>query len=450
MVDSEGMAALLEQSGFVPSESPESAEMTIVNTCCFIEPAREEAVNTILEASRLKEETGGFLMVTGCFPQRYKDEIADEIPEVDSWTGLENPEKIVSIVKETIEGKRLRRYYEDAPKKFKNLPRQVSTPEHYAYLKIAEGCSHQCSFCVIPDIRGKYHSLPMEQVIENAEKLTDSGHGEIILIAQDTTLYGIDIYGKKMLSDLLKRLCDIDRLRWLRLMYAYPVSLDDEVLRTIASEDKICKYLDIPLQHSHPAVLKKMGRPFREKDTTGMIEKIREIIPGVAIRTSFIVGHPGETGKRFEHLLDSARQMEFYHMGVFTYSPEEGTKSLQYKTRASRMESDRRRDELLSLQREISGKVRHMKIGSVIPAVSEILLEEEAVEGGIVIDMEGDSLTGSSRIPPGTGAVGRTIFDAPDIDGLLFIKGILPAPGTFFNAFITDSGDYDLAGRISG
>lgn len=447
VVDSENMAALLMEAGYTRGENPEQARVHIVNTCCFIEPAREEAVMTILEAARLKEETGSFLVVTGCFPQKYKDEIADEIPEVDSWMGLENPEDIVRIVGETIHGRKIRQFYHDAPEVFSDIPRIISTPEHYAYLKISEGCSHKCSFCVIPEIRGKYRSLPMEIVVENTRQLAKSGHGEIILIAQDTTLYGLDLYGKKTLPELLKRLCAIDELKWLRLMYAYPTSMDDEILKTIASEEKICKYLDIPLQHSHPDVLKKMGRPFREEDTVGLIERIRSFIPDAAIRTSFIVGHPGETAKRFQHLVNFVETMKFYHLGVFQYSPEPGTPSGACKTKPSGTEALRRRDELLGIQREISEQLRADKVGTVIPAVSEMVLEEETSDGGILIDMEGGDMKGSSYIPPGTTAIGRTLYDAPDIDGVLFIKGTPPEPGTFFNAKITDSSTYDLTGN---
>lgn len=448
VVDSENMAALLTEAGYTRRENGEEAAVHIVNTCCFIEPAREEAVMTILEAARLKEETGGFLVVTGCFPQKYKDEIADEIPEVDSWMGLEKPEDIVRIVEETINGKKIRQYYHDAPVIFSDIPRIISTPQHYAYLKISEGCSHKCSFCVIPEIRGKYRSLPMEILLENTRQLTGSGHGEIILIAQDTTLYGVDLYGKKMLPELLKRMCEIDGLKWLRLMYAYPTSLDDEILKVIASEEKICKYLDIPLQHSHPDVLKKMGRPHREEDTVGLIERIRSHIPDAAIRTAFIVGHPGETEKRFQHLMNFVEKMKFFHMGVFPYSPEPGTPSEICKTRASGAETLRRKDELLSIQGEISIRVRAEKIGKLIPAVSEMVLEEETPEGGILIDMEGGDTKGSSSIPPGTTAIGRTVLDAPDIDGVLFIKGPPPEQGTFFNTKITGSSTYDLTGGV--
>ncbi len=447
VVDSENMAALLMEAGYTRGDNPELAQVRIVNTCCFIEPAREEAVMTILEAARLKEEMGGFLVVTGCFPQKYKDEIADEIPEVDSWMGLESPEEIVRIVGETLHGKKIRKFYHDAPEVFSDIPRIISTPEHYAYLKISEGCSHKCSFCVIPDIRGKYRSLPIEIVVDNARQLAKSGHGEIILIAQDTTLYGVDLYGKKMLPDLLKRICEIDELKWLRLMYAYPTSMDDEILKTMAVEEKICKYLDIPLQHSHPDVLKKMGRPHRKEDTVGLIERIRTHIPDAAIRTAFIVGHPGETELRFRHLADFIEKMKFYHLGVFTYSPEQGTPSETYKTRPSGAEALRRREELLDIQREISEKLRAEKTGKIIPAVCEMILEEETPEGGIMIDMEGGEMKGSSYIPSGTTAIGRTIFDAPDIDGVLFIKGTPPEPGTFFNARITDSSIYDLTGE---
>lgn len=443
IVDSENIAALLDRAGFVYDDMPENTDILIINTCCFILPAREEAINTILEAASLKEETGCFLIVTGCFPQRSKDELADEIPEVDSWMGLEDLSDIVEIVKNTVEGKKIRHYYNNAPVKFRDFPRKLSTPGNYAYLKIAEGCLHNCSFCVIPDIRGKYRSLPMENILKKARDIVNSGRREIILIAQDTTLYGIDLYGRKMLPDLLKRLCQVEDLNWLRLMYAYPSSLDDEILKTIAREDKICKYIDIPLQHSHPQVLKKMGRPFGEKETIGLIHRIRNILPNAVIRTSFIVGHPGETPRRFQHLFDFVEKVKFYHVGVFIYSPENGTKSATYKTKPSIKEAHRRKDELMLIQREISHDLRRHKVGKTIPAVSEEIHMDSTTGGDVFIDVTGGEV-GISTIPAGTSAIGRTVFDAPDIDGLLFIRGNAPDPGVFFNAGITDAGEYDL------
>jgi len=434
-VDAENMTAVLENAGYQEEGDPSEADVIIVNTCCFILPAKQEAVDTIYEAAGITQETGGKLIVTGCMPQRYKDELADEFVEVDSWMGLENLEEIVPVVKETLDGKKVRKFYGDTPSKQIELPRKVSTPSHYAYLKIAEGCSHACSFCVIPQIRGKYRSLPMEDAVESAKKLVTAGHKELILIAQDTTLYGLDIYGKKMLPDLLKNLAAIEGLNWLRLMYAYPTSLDDEVLKTIASEEKICKYLDIPLQHSHPEVLKKMGRPFAEKDTVGLIERIRNIIPDVTLRTAFITGHPGETQARFEHLMDFVEKMRFQNVGVFTYSPEEGSASAEFKTRPSGVEAERRREQLMQLQQGISAELRSQKVGKVIPAVCDSiigngkrmtdLLEEAAAkalesgentnfeEEGFLIDISGEETIISSHIPAGTTAIGRTISDAP-------------------------------------
>ncbi|MCD4784937.1 MAG: 30S ribosomal protein S12 methylthiotransferase RimO [Candidatus Eremiobacteraeota bacterium] len=443
VVDSENMAALLDRAGFICTDIPENTDVLIINTCCFILPAREEAINTILEAAALKEETGCFLIVTGCFPQRNKDELADEIPEVDSWMGLEDLSEIVEIAKNTVKNKKIRHYYNNAPVKFQNLPRKLSTPENYEYIKIAEGCLHNCSFCVIPGIRGKYRSLPMENILENAQEIVKSGRKEIILIAQDTTLYGIDLYSKKMLPDLLKRLCQLEGLNWLRLMYAYPSSLDDEMLKTIAQEDKICQYIDIPLQHSHPQVLKNMDRPFDDKETVGLIHRIRNIIPDAAIRTSFIVGHPGETPPRFQHLLDFVEKMKFYNVGVFVFSPEDGTKSAAYKTRPSIKEAQGRMDELMLVQREISHDLRRQMVGKTITAVSEEIHQDSATGGDVLIDVTGGEV-GISTIPPGTSAIGRTVFDAPDIDGALFIKGNAPEPGTFFDARITGAAEYDL------
>jgi ribosomal protein S12 methylthiotransferase len=265
------------------------------------------------------------------------------------------------------------------------------------------------------------------------------------LIAQDTTKYGSDLYGKPALDELLKRLASLEGLEMLRLMYAYPTTLSESVLKTIASEEKICKYVDIPLQHSHRDVLKKMGRPFDEKYTRGVVERIKEIIPEAAIRTAFIVGHPGETEKRFLHLVDFVREMEFYHLGVFDYSPEEGTESSGYQTRSSRVEAERRRDHLMSVQHEVSLKLRKKLRGRVIKAVLEQTLEDDDGKG-IVVHLEGGKMTGSTEIPAGVKAIGRTMYDAPEIDGLFYIKGKLPED-TFFNARITGAMPYDLVGE---
>lgn len=447
IVDSENMSALLEEEGFQNVSLPEEADVIIINTCCFIEQAKTEAIETILEASEIKQETGASLVVTGCFPQRYKDEIADEIPEVDSWIGLENPKGIAELIANTVSGKKIRSFYDNPPEVFTPLPRKISTPGGYSYIKIAEGCSHSCSFCAIPGIRGKYRSLPMEAVETQADNAAQSGKREIILIAQDTTLYGIDLYGKPMLSQLLERLCSIEEVQWIRLMYAYPSSISETLLETIAANKKICSYVDIPLQHSHPEVLKKMSRPRSEKDTAGLIKKIRSYLPDAAIRSSFITGHPGETPARFEHLLNFIKEMEFYNLGVFEYSREEGTESAKYSSLPTHKEAKRRKNELLKAQQKISKKIRRDKIGSIIPAVIDTVLEKRTGSGGIILDMEGKQMTGFSEIPEDITAIGRTVYDAPDIDGVLLVRGTPPPEGAFFNALIKDAGEYDLIGE---
>lgn len=446
-VDSESMSAVLKAGGFEEKDTPDEADVIIVNTCCFIEPAREEAVKTILEAAQLKEQTGAYLIVTGCMPQRYRDELSKALPEVDSWMGLENLEAILPVAKKTLRGEKIKKYYGSPPMVYSDLPRIYSTPSHFGYLKIAEGCSHNCYFCAIPGIRGTYRSLPIELVEKRAAELVRSGRGEIILIAQDTTLYGIDLYGKKMLAQLLRKLSAIKDLRWLRLMYAYPTSLDDETLKAISSNPQICKYLDIPLQHSHPAVLKKMGRPHRKHLLDETIHKIRQLVPGVRIRTSFIVGHPGETEKRFLHLVDFVKKHRFYHLGVFVYSPEEGTVSADYKTRPSKAEAKRRKDYLLSVQQQISLEKRRDMVGKTVKAVSEFLLKGDEGEPPVILDVQEEETPTSHDVPPDVNALGRTIYDAPEIDGALFIQGEPPPPGTFFRAKITDATPYDLVGK---
>jgi ribosomal protein S12 methylthiotransferase len=439
------MSALLDQEGLSETEYPEEADVIIINTCCFIESAREEAINTICEIVRLKEETGANLIVTGCLPQLYKDEIADEIPEVDSWMGLEDLMSIKDLVRETIAGKKLRKIYNSPPGAFQELPRKYSKSTPYSYLKIAEGCVHKCHFCVIPNIRGKYRSLPMETVEKKAREMVEAGKGEIILIAQDTTTYGVDIYGRPLLAELLKKITAIDNLRWLRLMYAHPATLTDEILEVIASEEKICKYIDIPLQHSHPDVLQKMGRPYDEKYTKGVVKRIRKIMPESVIRTSFIVGHPGETEKRFQHLVDFIKEMEFYHLGVFTYSSEEGTPSGEYKSRPSKAEAERRREYLMEVQSEIAFKLRNKMAGKVLPSVCEFVMEQES---SMIIHMEGGDIKASSHVPSGTKAICRTAYDAPDIDSLLYITGEPPEKNSFFRAKILSGSEYDLVGTM--
>jgi ribosomal protein S12 methylthiotransferase len=447
VTDSESMAAVLEKSGMQEVLQPEEADVVIINTCCFIEPAKQETINTILETAGLTEETGGSLIVTGCLPQRYKEEIADIIPEVDSWMGLEDLGAITEVVEKTLEGRKIRKFTGQLPEVFQHFPRRYSTLGTFGYLKIAEGCSHKCCFCVIPEIRGSYRSLPLESVEEEARELINSGRREIVLVAQDTTLYGVDLYGKSRLDELLVRLASLEGLEMLRLMYAYPTTLTDAVLKTIASEEKICKYVDIPLQHSHPDVLRKMGRPFDERYTTGVVERIKEIIPEVVIRTAFIVGHPGETEKRFQHLVDFVKRMEFYNAGVFDYSPEENTKSALEKTRVSRAEAERRRDYLMSVQHDISLNLRKKMKGKALRALLEQVLEDETDGKGMVVHLEGDQMKGSTAIPSGVRAIGRTVYDAPEIDGLLYIKG-KPPEKTFFTVEITGALPYDLVGKV--
>jgi ribosomal protein S12 methylthiotransferase len=450
VTDSESMTAVLERDGMKETSQIEHADVVIINTCCFIEHAKQEAINTILETAQLTEKTGGFLIVTGCLPQRYKDEIADIIPEVNSWMGLEDLGAVSGLVKETVRGKKIRKFAGNAPDIFQHIPRRYISSGTFGYLKIAEGCSHQCCFCIIPEIRGRYRSLPMDLVRQEALELIASGRREIVLIAQDTTKYGSDLYGKPVLDELLRHLASLEGLEMLRLMYAYPTTLSDSVLKTIADEEKICKYVDIPLQHSHPDVLKKMGRPFDEKYTRGVVERIRELIPETVIRTAFITGHPGETEKRFLHLVDFVKEMEFYHLGVFAYSPEEGTESAGQKTRPSRTEAERRRDYLMSVQHDISLKIRKKMKGRVVKAVCEQILEDKDEDNGkgIVVHLEGGQMTGSTTIPRGVKAIGRTIYDAPEIDGLLYIKGKLPAD-SFFKAEITGAMPYDLIAKVS-
>ncbi len=362
--------------------------------------------------------------------------------------GISDLSRIPEVAKSALSGKTCRLYRDPPPDSFADLPMASPDPPHRAYMKIADGCSHRCSFCIIPKIRGRYRSVPMETAVDQARHLSAMGVGELTLVAQDTTLYGMDLYGRPRLAELLQRLSSVEGIRWIRLMYAYPTSLSVDVLKTMATHKNICPYVDIPLQHSHGEVLRKMGRP-HGTDPRAVIEKIRTYLPGAVIRTAFIVGHPGETGKRFEHLMDFVRESRFYHCGVFPYSPEEGTPSARFRTRPSGAEARRRADALMEVQQEISLQLRGELVGTTISAVCEEILDEETRAGEVMLDMNTGEISGLTNLPPGTIAIGRTINDAPEVDGLLFIKGPPPGPGSFFQCRVTGCTPYDTIGEVT-
>lgn len=444
LVDSEKMLGLLRSLGYEIVDTEEQAEVIIVNTCCFINDAKEESIETILEMAEWKKKGNvQALIVTGCLAQRYRKEIQEEIPEVDAILGTTGYEKIAEAIEEALQGKKaekfealdylpgfgmLGQYGKDLSPKETTLPenRMITTAGgFYSYLKIAEGCNKHCSYCIIPKIRGNYRSVPMEALIQEAEYLVSQGVKELILVAQETTLYGIDLYGKKMLSELLRKLCKIDGLYWIRILYCYPEEITDELIQVIKEEEKICHYLDLPIQHASDVVLKRMGRKTSKQELVDIITKLRQEIPDIALRTTLITGFPGETEEQHKELKQFIKDMRFERLGVFTYSPEEGTPAAEMAEQIEDSVKEARRGELMELQQDIAfGNAEKMQ-GKTIYAVVEGKLEEEPVY------------------------IARTYQDAPNIDGYLFLECPYEIiSGDFVKVTITGSQGYDLIGEL--
>ncbi len=426
LVDSEVMLGMLADNGYTFTDDEREAEIIVVNTCCFINDAKEESINTILEMAELKK-TGKCkaLIVTGCLAQRYKDEIQSEIEEVDAIIGTSAIEKIVETVEEVLNGTG-ENYIADINK----LPiygkkRVVTTGGHYTYLKIAEGCDKHCTYCIIPKIRGNYRSIPMENLIEEAEQLVENGAKELILVAQETTLYGQDIYGEKKLPDLLRRLCKISGLYWIRILYCYPEEITDELIQVIKTEKKICHYLDMPIQHASDSILKRMGRRTNQEALKAMIKKLRAEIPDICLRTTLITGFPGETEAEHEELLRFVNEMEFDRLGVFTYSKEEDTPAADMDNQVDEDVKVSRQTELMELQQEIAFEKAEAMIGRTVGAIVE----------GKVADEDA--------------YVARTYKDAPNVDGFLFINTARELmTGDYVIAKITGSNAYDVIGEL--
>ena len=428
-VDSENMAALLEKGGHTMAASPEDADAIIVNTCAFINDAKTESIDTILEMAQYKQdqETGGkqdkLLVVSGCLAQRYSEELYKEIPEADILIGVNDYDHINEILNEHDTKGRLR-YDTTAPQSYCEIPdRLTEAGSVSAYLRIAEGCDNVCSYCVIPSIRGHYRSRHMEDIQAEAEMLAARGTKELMIIAQDVTAYGKDIYGRLALPELLHGLCAIDGIEWIRLLYCYEDSITDELIETIRSEEKICKYIDIPLQHISDRILTNMNRHSTSESIKTTLKKLRERIPGMHIRTTFIAGFPGETDEDFNELADFIEEQKFDRLGVFAYSREEGTPAAEMPDQVDEEIKEQRRDEIMDIQREISIGGNISKVGRTL----RVLVEEHCEDG---TDM------------------GRTEYDAPDIDdGVIFTSDAELETGTFVNVEITDAFDYDLTGK---
>lgn len=422
LVNSEQMLYLLSEEGFEIVPEPEEADAVVVNTCGFIESAKTEAIDTIIEMGELKKAGKiSAIVVCGCLSQRYKEEICTELPEIDAIMGTGSYEDIAAAVRASLKGKGYESFKDiDAP--VNELGRIVSTGPSWAYIRIAEGCNNRCAFCVIPYIRGKYRSRKMEDIVEEAKALAETGVKELIVVAQDITRYGSDIYGKRSLSALLRELCKIKGIKWIRLHYLYPDQFDDELIDVIATEDKIVKYLDIPIQHINDSILKRMNRRGTGDDIRELLKKLRERIPGAVIRTSIIVGLPGEGEAEFKELCDFLKEVKMERAGVFVYSPEEGTPAAEMPDRCSTEEAEHRRDLLMAIQADIMDEWGESFVGKTIKVLCEGYDDEIGMQ------------------------FGRSFADSPDIDGIVLFSGECPA-GSFAKVIIDEVCDGEWYGR---
>ena len=426
LVDSEVMLGMLTSRGYEITDDENEADIIVINTCCFIHDAMEESIQNILEMAEYKK-TGQAkaLIVAGCLAQRYRQEIFDEIPEVDEILGTTAIDQIIRAVDQALEGKK-----EVILSDLNGLPlpdtgRVVSTGGHFAYLKIAEGCDKHCTYCIIPKLRGAYRSAPMERLLKEAQELADQGVKELILVAQETTLYGKDLYGEKSLHRLVKELCKIRGIQWIRILYCYPEEITDELIQVMKEEKKVCHYLDLPIQHASDAVLKRMGRRTTKKELIHIVTKLREQIPDICLRTTLITGFPGETQEQHEELLDFVDEMEFDRLGVFTYSPEEGTPAAEMDGQIDQEVKEERQAELMELQQEVAfDKAEEMTGREMLVMIEGKVADENAY-------------------------VGRTYRDAPNVDGLIFINTDEElVSGDFVRVKVTGALDYDLIGGL--
>lgn len=427
LVDSEVMLGMLAKRGYSFTDDENEAEAVIINTCCFIGDAKEESINTILEMAELRK-TGQIkaLIVAGCLAQRYQDEIQKEIEEVDAIIGTTAIDAVADTLDEVLQGRGKNHLADVNRAPMAGEKRIVTTGGYYAYLKIAEGCNKHCTYCIIPKVRGEYRSIPMEELLRESEELAESGVRELILVAQETTLYGMDLYGKKSLPELLEKLCRIEGLFWIRLLYCYPEEMTQELIEVIKKEPKICHYLDIPIQSGSDAILKKMGRRTDTAQIREMLKELREQIPDICIRTTFIAGFPGETKEQHEETMAFINEMEFDRLGVFPYSPEEDTPAALMPEQIAEELKEKRREEIMELQQEIAFEAAEDMMGRRLTAMIEGKVAEEEVY------------------------VARTYKDAPGVDGYVFIHTQRQLmSGDFVQVVITGSNEYDLIGELS-
>lgn len=426
LVDSEKMLGLLTEKGYSLTDDETEADIIVVNTCCFIHDAKEESVQTILEMAKYRKEGNcRALIVTGCLAQRYQKEITDEIEEVDAVLGTTSYDEIASTIDQVLAGQRILGFNDIDRLPDADSKRVVTTGGHYAYLKIAEGCDKHCTYCIIPKVRGNFRSVPMEKLLEEAQALAERGVKELILVAQETTLYGKDLYGEKSLHILLKELCKIKGIRWIRVLYCYPEEIYDELIAAIRDEKKVCHYLDLPIQHASDRILKRMGRRTSRQQLVDIIDKLRREIPDIALRTTLITGFPGETQEEHEELMAFVDEMEFDRLGVFTYSQEEDTPAAAMEGQIPEDVKEARKAELMELQQEVSFDKNETMVGKTVLAMVEGYLSDE------------------------NAYVARTQADTPGIDGYLFINtGETLVSGDFVRVRITGALEYDLIGVL--
>ena len=424
LVDTEKMLGILNSEGYELTDDEESADAVIVNTCCFIHDAKKESIETLLQLSEMKQNGNlKFLIAAGCLAQRYKDEIIKEIPEVDAVIGTYACGEIAAVIR-SLENRekglvRTGDRYEDHG----DIPRMRSSISHYSYLKIAEGCDKRCTYCIIPYIRGTYRSEPMERLVDEARRLADSGVNELILVAQETTIYGSDIYGKNMIGELIDRLCSIEGIRWIRIMYCYPEEIGEELINAFKKQPKLCRYIDMPIQHISDRILQRMGRRTNGTQIRNMIERLRREAPGIAIRTSLIAGFPGETEEDHRELVKFIEDYKLDRVGVFTYSREEDTPAAKMKDQIRETVKKKRRKELMLAQQKV------------------VFEKNEALKDRVFTVMIDGKISGEDVY------IGRTYMDAPDIDGSVFVEsGKDLISGTLLNVRIRDYNGYDLIG----
>lgn len=426
LVDTEVMLGMLASRGYEMTNDEQEADIIVINTCCFIHDAKEESIQNILEMAEYKKNgSAKALIVTGCMAERYRQEILDEIPEVDEVLGTTAYDRILDAVDAALAGQ-----HEVMTADLDALPlpetkRLVTTGGHFAYLKIAEGCDKHCTYCIIPKIRGNFRSVPMERLLKEAQDLAEQGVKELILVAQETTLYGKDLYGEKSLPKLLRELCKISGIRWIRILYCYPEEITDELIQVMKEEPKICHYLDLPIQHANDTILKRMGRRTSKQELIDIVQKLRKEIPDICLRTTLITGFPGETQEQHEEVMEFIDTLEFDRLGAFTYSPEEDTPAATFEDQIDEEVKEDRQADIMELQQEIAFDKAENMIGR------EVLV---MIEG---------------KVADENAYVGRTYRDAPNVDGLIFINtDVELISGDFAKVKVTGALDYDLIGEL--